>query len=286
MKIIKTMLTIVLLYFVVRYLIGFLLPNNESILPLINTLLIGVLLMGVLPLVLGRGDSKALKGLTRSIGLTVALIIFTVALAFLTGTADNIVATFIKEIIPFGRIIASAFYILETSLQSEIAIMTPLDFLINTARLILSTLLFPIITMAINILVFADKFDGESSSFDTHLNSVMPVSSKDIRKGSFRLSDLIAKFFAALYSSYASALIFVGLARILREVGFVGDSPIVIILLIIISGLFLTIIFSPVSRFGVGRLGVLAKLLISLGVMIAINLGIVGLIRIFVGTAG
>ena len=298
MKVFKTLGTIIGLYIVSRVFIPILTPNGgEGFATLADIILIGSLLLTVLSLLLGR-SSKALKSVLRTLSLIIGLAAVIIVISFMTGhQGGDVITTMINEIIPFGKIIGSVLGVLQASAMYEAPLFSPLNFLTDSAKLLLQAILNPIITGIVFVFVFNNEREVWESkktyaerSYSQFIN---PEPAYDRRARSFSFSGAIAGFFGAIYAAYAAAFVFSGLISILSDTMGVSETLINALFIIVIIGLLLLAWLSPILRtdkrphtglsISQGQ-NVLTKLLFNLIKMIVLNIVIVFIISLFSGT--
>ncbi|MCL1988161.1 MAG: hypothetical protein FWG64_09365 [Firmicutes bacterium] len=294
MKILKPIITIIILYIVAQIILASLFPQGEVMQSLINAVLIVSLMLGVVTLLFG-GRFSPLVPISKTMGLIIGLVLFTIFVALFTGTGDDIATTFITNIIPFGGIINTIFG--DGSLPSQV------NFARDTAKFFLQMLLNPIITGLTYEFIYRRKqeIDESTDKYSKYLYSkFMDVVNKSdyYQSGEllekFNCSKILSEFFGVIYAVYAATFVFNGLIMLLQENFGVGDFVLSLIIFVIIIGLILLAWRSPILRMDLqpriiglflpqGKL-LLINLIFNIVKMIFINIGLVLIVRWLAGS--
>ena len=295
MIIIKKLLTAIGIFIVAQLLLAFLFPGG-GMKSLLNIALVGCFLLALFSLSFGR-KGTALRGATRTGGLLVGMTIATIVIALLTAatsrSADSgfdLVSMFVKEVVPFGRYIGTALKVVKISAEAQ-PLSTPVLIARDIAKLVLETIIDPILSGFLFVFIFENAPRAHESVEDysrrSHQDflSFSPIYQR-ARKWSFK--GAVAGLFGAVYSAYAATLVFnIGTDLLAEKVG----EPLMVIIIFIITLLLLfLILLMPIAKTGFSiaqpnRKFLLINLLISLGKMIALNIVVVLIVRMFAGTA-
>ena len=298
MKVLKALGTVVGFYVVARVLIAIFVPSSNGILgALTNIMLVGSMILAVLSLLSG-GRSRSLKSLSRCIGLILGLTIFTIVVALLTSENGdggfNIAKTFVEKVVPFGNIIGTAMGVIKKSAQAEpfSIIKIAKDF----AKLLLEAVLNPILSGFLYVFLFENQKDSWESSSGyakrTYEDFTKPEPSYNKLRRTFSLRGIIAEFYGAIIAIYAATFVFNWGVKTISAA--IGEIPVLIILGCLIVGLFLLAWLSPILRSDLRphsglviskSRGVLSKLVFSLLKMITINILVILIVGLFVGSA-
>ena len=301
MKTLRMLGTFIVIHIVVRVLLVTFLPNTGTGFEiLIDIVFIGAFLLTIVSLLLGS-NHYVLKNVLRTIWLVIGLSVLTIIISFATGHhGEDILSTLIKEVLPFGKIMGSLFWVVRDSAFYERPMNLSIDFARDVAKLLLQTALNPIFTGFASILMFSERMSDEScekSSKQSYFHFVNPEPAYNRLNRRFSLRGALTSSFGAVYAAYAATFVFNGLVKVLSVTFGISKTFIMLFLCIISVGLVLLIWLSPIlradkrpttglsiSQSAPQGKNILMKLLFSLVKMFILNIIIIIILGLFSGT--
>jgi hypothetical protein len=195
------------------------------------------------------GGAKATK---RSMGWFTIFVVIAFAFIILNGEIPNITETLIGKVVPFGEPIAKLILGITINPPGSTHVVTYA--FMQTAKLLLETILYAIISRFMYVFLFHNTADSAGS-----LRFFLNFGAAPIRK-------LAAGFVGAIISAVAAT--FVIEIAFTSLIGIIGDIPVLIALILLSVALVVFIVLGPL-RVLMGGLG--GSMLISLIVMVVMN---------------
>ena len=214
----------------------------------IDLLLIFAVIIAVVSLLLGGRNSTAIKKMWRIITLIVVASSVTFFLFVFIGSNSDIAYRFVENVVPFGSVIGVIIRILtklpDTNTNFLWSIWGTASYLIeNTFKLLLSTVIYPIVTKGFFMPFFVDN-DYENHMFP------MPI------------RRVVVSLFGAVITSFAVMLIVSELGKFLETYGQIGAVVNSVYKILGLAGIVWIVILTPIITYKINLLGSLFKMLI------------------------